>query len=685
MSLRIAIDTGGTFTDIVAIDEKTGLQHVVKTPSTPEDPSIGLLNGVEKILQIAGAEGADITQLLHGSTTATNAVLEHKFEGLGLIVTKGFRHLIEIARQSVPDGYGNSLFWVKPPRLVPLHLVGEAPERMDHKGTPLTDLDEAAAMESVDALVAQGVKCIGVCLLHSYANGAHEERLGKMISERYPDLFVSLSSRVLPEYREYERAMTTLIDVMVKPYCKTYLTRAGQAVRDKAGNIPFLIMQSNGGVVSHETAGEQPVTMLLSGPAGGVLGAVHLSRLAGYKNILTLDVGGTSTDMSLVTNLVPAMTSQSMIEHYPVKTPMLDIVTVGTGGGSLAWVDDYKNLKVGPRSSGAMPGPICYRRGGEKPTVTDAAAVLGRLPEALVGGELKLDIGSAKTAYETLGGKFKMPPEEVAAGVLEIATANMVHGIRQVTTTRGKDPSGYALVAFGGAGALFACDVAEFLDVTTVISPPNPGNLSAYGLHVCDVKQDYVRTLVRQKSSANDSEIETAWVELEAQGRKELMGEGVEESRVQLHRLADMRYVGEGHEVLVSVPEGLTGSGAIEHIWNAFHDVHFETFGFDYRGEQDVELVNLRIQAVGEANRPEVLERVKDGDDDAVPTTRRNIYWAGQGWVECDIFDRTELARDQVVNGPTVIEEYGSTVVVSPGWRARTDKYGNLILEKNNG
>lgn len=684
MSLRIAIDTGGTFTDIVAINEKTGEQHVVKTPSTPQDPSVGLLNGVDKVLELAGMQGADVTLLLHGSTTATNAVLEHKFEGLGLIVTKGFRHLIEIARQSVPDGYGNSLFWVKPPRLVPLHLVREAPERLDHTGALLEALDEAATMEAVDALVEQGVKCIAVCLLHSYANGAHEERIGELIAERYPDLFVSLSSRVLPEYREYERAMTTLIDVMVKPYCKTYLQRAGEAVRAKAGNIPFLIMQSNGGVVSHETAGEKPVTMLLSGPAGGVLGAVHLSRLAGYTNILTLDVGGTSTDMSLVTDLVPAMTSNSMIEHYPVKTPMLDIVTVGTGGGSLAWIDDYHNLKVGPQSSGAVPGPICYRLGGDKPTVTDAAAVLGRLPTALVGGELQLDVASAATAYDTLGAEFKLPAEEVAAGVLEIATANMVNGIRQVTTSRGKDPSGYALVAFGGAGALFACDVAEFLDVKTVISPPNPGNLSAYGLHVCDVKQDYIRTLVRQQSTADTAEIESAWTELEAQGRRELITEGVEEARVQLLRLADMRYVGEGHEVLVTVPEGLTGKAAIDHVWSAFHDVHFETFGFDYRDEQDVELVNLRVQAVGEANRPEILERIKEGAA-ATPTTRRNIYWAGQGWSECDIYDRTELARDQVVKGPTVIEEYGSTVVVSPGWAARTDKYGNLILEKNNG
>ena len=683
MSLRIAIDTGGTFTDVVAIDEDTGKQFVIKTPSTPSDPSIGLLDGVDKAVKAAGVSGADISVLLHGSTTATNAVLEHKFEGLGLIVTKGFRHLIEIARQSVPDGYGNSLFWVKPPRLVPLHLVREAPGRLDYTGAELEDLDETATLEAVTALVEQGVKCIGICLLHSYASNLHEERVGALIAVHFPDVYVSISSRVLPEYREYERAMTTLIDVMVKPYSKTYLTRAGNAVREKAGDIPFLIMQSNGGVVKHETAAEKPVTMLLSGPAGGVLGAVHLAGLAGYKNILTLDVGGTSTDMSLVSDLKPQMTSQSMIEHYPVKTPMLDIVTVGTGGGSLAWIDDYKSLKVGPRSSGAVPGPICYRRGGEKPTVTDAAAVLGLLPKALVGGELELDIDAASEAYNMLGEVFDMAPEEVAAGVMEIATANMVNGIRQVTTTRGKDPSSYALVSFGGAGGLFAPNVAEFLDVVTVISPPNPGNLSAFGLHVCDVKQDYIRTIVRQQSTASFKEIESAWLKIEETGRSDLLAEGVAKKNVKLARSADLRYVGEGHEVIVSVPDGLIGEAAIQHIWDEFHLVHFETFGFDYRGEQDVELVNLRIQAVGEASRPAIEEHVQS-EKFAVPVSQRDIYWRGYGWVKCNIYDRTQLAQNQKIHGPIIVEEYGSTVVVPQNWTVHKDKSGNLILEKNN-
>lgn len=681
MGLRIAIDTGGTFTDVVAIDETSGAQWAVKTPSTPTDPSVGLVNGIHKVVAAAGRTPRDVSQLLHGTTTATNAVLEHKFEGLGLLVTEGFRHIIEIARQSVPDGYGNSFFWVKPPRLVPLHLVREVPGRMTHEGKELRPLDETAALQAVKELVDRGVYRIGVCLLHSYANDAHERRLGALIAEHYPEVFVSLSCVVLPEYREYERAMTTLIDVMVKPYCKTYLSQADRKIRMESGNVPFLIMQSNGGVVSSTTAGEKPVTMLLSGPAGGVLGAMHMARLAGFENILTLDVGGTSTDVSLIEKLTPTLTSHSYIENYPVKTPMLDIATVGSGGGSLAWTDRYGQLKVGPRSAGAEPGPICYGRGGTQPTVTDAALVLGRLPAALIGGELVLDHAAARMAYEALGAKFKMSAEEAAAGVMEIAAATQVHGIRQVTTTRGRDPGDYALVAFGGAGGLFAADVADFLGIRTVLQPPNPGNLSAFGLHVSDIKRDYIRTFVRQQSTADAEEIERVWGELENTGRSEIMAEGVPAERIALRRSADMRYVGEGHEVPVHVPDGLQGRAAVEALWREFHKVHQATFGFAYEGRQDVELVTLRVQAVGEANRPQVARR--DGASATAPqSTTRRVYWRKTGWTDCPIYRRETLPPGVVLQGPLIVEEYGSTAVVPEGWTAQADPYGNLKLEK---
>lgn len=681
MNLRIAIDTGGTFTDVVTINEETGAQHAVKTPSTPADPSVGLLNGLRKAAEAAGATAGDVSHVLHGSTTATNAVLEHKFEGLGLLVTDGFRHIIEIARQSVPDGYGNSFFWVKPPRLVPLHLVREVGGRLDYEGKELAPLDEAGVIAAVEALVADGVTRLGVCLLHSYADARHEQRVGEILAAHFPQLFVSLSSAVLPEYREYERAMTTLIDVMVKPYCKTYLNHAAAEMQRAAGEIPFLIMQSNGGVVSNSAAGDKPVTMLLSGPAAGVLGAAFMSDLAGFKDILTLDVGGTSTDVSLVENLEPQLTSNSLVENYPVKTPMLDIATVASGGGSLAWVDDYGSLKVGPQSAGADPGPICYGRGGTGPTVTDAALVLGRLPEALVGGEIALDADAARRAYGLLAAQFDMVAEEAAAGVMEIAAANQVHGIRQVSVMKGREPGLYALVAFGGAGGLFAAEVADFLNIMTVLSPPNPGNLSAFGLHVSDIKRDYIRTLVRQQSSADGAEIEAAWAELEAQGRCEIAAEGVAEDVILLARSADMRYVGEGHEVPVTVPAGMTDDIAFKHIWAEFHNVHMRTFGFAYEGKQDVEVVNLRVQAVGRIHRPSVV--IAAGQQGApAPNHTRRVYWRGQGWTECDIFRRETLTPGHPLDGPLIVEEYGSTTVVPLGWRVGADEYSNLKLEK---
>jgi N-methylhydantoinase A len=681
MNLRIAIDTGGTFTDVVAINEATGAQYAIKTPSTPNDPSVGLLTGLRKAVEAAGGSPADVSHVLHGSTTATNAVLEHKFEGLGLLVTDGFRHMIEIARQSVPDGYGNSFFWVKPPRLVPLHLVREVTGRLNFEGRELTPLDEDSVIGAVRELVEDGVTRLAVCLLHSYADARHEQRVGDIIAAHFPQLFVSLSSTVLPEYREYERAMTTLIDVMVKPYCKTYLNHAAAEIQREAGEIPFLIMQSNGGVVSNRAAGEKPVTMLLSGPAAGVLGAAFMSGLAGVKDILTLDVGGTSTDVSLVENLEPQLTSNALVENYPVKTPMLDIATVASGGGSLAWVDKYGALKVGPLSAGAEPGPICYGHGGSEPTVTDAALVLGRLPPALVGGEIALDGDAARAAYARLGARFDMSAEEAAAGVMEIAAANQVNGIRQVSVVKGRDPSLYALVAFGGAGGLFAADVADFLNIRNILSPPNPGNLSAFGLHVSDIKRDYIRTLVRQQSAADSAEIEDSWQTLEAQGRREIAAEGVAEEAIRTTRSADMRYVGEGHEVSVTVPADLSGDAAVTHLWSEFHRVHMRTFGFAYEQSQDVEMVNLRIQAIGRVHRPTVPAPDRDGQAPK-PAATRPVYWRGQGWAECDIFRRESLAPGHLLNGPLIIEEYGSTVVVPEGWRVAADAHGNLKLEK---
>ena len=679
MSKRLAIDTGGTFTDIIAIDEVTGEMVAVKTSSTPKDPSVGLLNSIDKVIGTDASKTSSLEMVLHGSTVATNAVLEHKFDGLGLLVTKGFRHMIEIARQSVPDGYGNSFFWVKPPRLVPLHMVREIPGRLLHDGSQLEPVNEDETIKAVEELVEDGAKCIAVCLLHSYANADHEQKIQSIIKKNFPEVFVSVSSQVLPEYREYERAMTTLVDVLVKPYCQTYLQHASDRITEKSKDVPFLIMQSSGGVVKHSTAAKRPVTMLLSGPAAGILGAVHMAKLAGFNDILTSDVGGTSTDVSIVENQTPMYTSSSMVESYPVKTPMLDIVTVGSGGGSIAWTDDYGNLKVGPQSAGADPGPICYGKGGTDPTVTDAALVLGRLPSQLIGGEIQLNIEAARSAFDRLGKEHNMSPEKIAAGVLELAAISQVFGIRQVTTTRGRDPSKYTMVAFGGAGGLFATEVAEFLNIGTILSPPNPGNLCALGLHVSDVRRDYIRTMVRRQSSANEKEILNAWSELADQGVNDIKAEGISQERIKLVYVADMRYLGEGHEVQVNVPDGCKKPEMVKFVWDKFHQVHDETFGFQYEGEQDVEIVNLRVQAIGEQYRPEI--RIDKGPEiPAEPTATRLTYW--DDWVNSPIYRRSDLKSEQLITGPAIVEEYGSTIVIPINWTALRDDYGNLVMRK---
>ena len=359
---------------------------------------------------------------------------------------------------------------------------------------------------------------------------------------------------------------------------------------------------------------------------------------------------------------------------------MLDIATVGAGGGSLAWVDDYGALKVGQESAGADPGPICYGRGGTQPTVTDAALVLGRLPSRLIGGALTLDAEAARAAFVRLGARFDLSPEETAAGVFEIAAANQVHGIRQVTTSRGREPGRYVLAAFGGAGGMFAAEVADFLAIGRILSPPDPGNLSAFGLHVSDIKRDYVRTLVRQQMSADAGEIDSAWRELERIGRDEVMAEGVPRERIELRRSADVRYVGEGHEVPVQIPQGVEGAEAAA-MWSSFHRVHADAFGFDYEGRQDVEVVNLRVQVIGQVDRPAAQE-IAAGDGPAVPEGERPVYWRGDGWIGCPIFRREALAPGTRLDGPLIVEEYGSTVVVPAAWRVACDRHGNLVMEK---
>lgn len=683
--VRLAVDTGGTFTDIVAINERTGAIHTTKTPSTPTDPSAALLEGVRKIARTAGFELGQSSLLVHGTTTATNAVLQRDFGRLGLIVTAGMRHILEIARQSVPDGYGNSYFWVKPPRPVTLERVCEVRGRLAPDGSEIEPLVEDDVRDAVETFKHYGVECVAVCLLHAYANGEHERRVGELLSSLLPSANISLSSIVLPEYREYERAMTTILDVMVKPFTREYLVQADRRLRDELGEVPFLIMQSNGGVMSAGEIATRPITTLLSGPAAGVLAAGFIGERAGYRNLLTLDAGGTSTDVCLVENLHPLITTETKVDQYPVKTPMLDIVAVGTGGGSIAWIGPQGSMKVGPASAGADPGPMCYAKGGDQPTVTDANLVLARIPAHLLGGEVPLNVELAREGIGAIAAELKLGLEEAAAGVLEIAAWNQANGIRRVSIQRGHDPADYCLVAFGGSGGLLAGEVASALGIRTILIPPNPGNVSALGLQVSDIRRDYVRTHVRSELDADRAQLESIWLELEREGREDLRREGVPEERIRLIRSADVRYVGEAHECAVVLAAGETGEPAVARIWDGFHAVHQRMYGFSYRGVQRVEVVNLRVQAVGEAHRPPV----EDAAGEVTlyvpePGSNRDVYVNGD-WIQCPIYDREQLGPGGQIAGPAVVEEYGSTTVVFRDWSLRVDGDRNLIMMREEG
>jgi N-methylhydantoinase A len=700
--LRVGIDTGGTFTDVVAIDSATGEITATKTPSTPADPSAALVQGLDKVLAACGADRSAVEALIHGTTVATNALLEERFDSLALVTTAGFRHILEIARQSVPSGYGNSYFWVKPDRIVPLERVYEVRERLNFRGEIMTPLDEDGARNVGRTLARFGVEAAAISLIHGYANGRHERRVRAILLEEHPALVVSLSSEVLPEYREYERTLTTCIDAYVKPVMERYIEGAA-AKLELGGHVdsdefvdppavpnaprreaaPFLIMQSSGGVLSARNVARQPITTLLSGPAAGALGAGYLAGLGGHDHVLTVDAGGTSTDICLVDAGVPHITNHGAVGRFPIKQPMVDVTTIGTGGGSIAWLHPSGGLRVGPKSAGAEPGPMCYGRGGLEPTLTDANVVLGRLPRTLLGGEMKLDEVLARQGLERLAAEMSLDLYRLAAGIVEIADWNQVNAIRQVTVKKGLDPRDYTMVAFGGSGPLQAPRVAELLGMTTVIIPPDPGNVSAFGLLAVDLKTEYVATCVQREDRLDVDALNGAFRTLEQRAAGDLAAQGVPESRLRLVRTADLRYFGEAYEVGVPAPAGEVDLEALGAMTDRFHAEHVRLYGYSYEGEQLCEIVNVRVTAVGLVDRPSVpTPRATTSGARPEPVGTRAVLLSGAAFSEIREFDRRGLPAGEALTGPCVVQEYGSTTIVPPGWLARCDAHGNLVLSR---
>jgi N-methylhydantoinase A len=699
--IRIGIDTGGTFTDVVAFDELTGELTVTKTPSTPADPAVGFLAGLEKMLALLGRGVDAVASVSHGTTIATNQLLEGDIGRLGFITTEGYEFLLEIARQSVPDGYGNSYFWVKPDRIVPPDLVKTVGGRLDHTGAQLRPFDEAGAVRAARWFRDRGVDTLGVCFLHSYANPEHEQRMARVLAREHPRAAVSLSSQVLPEYREYERSMTTLVDAAVKPRVSRYLASIAARLAQLTGGVaggddgapgpgpPLHVMTSSGGVVTAGQVISQPISTVLSGPAAGAVGAAMIARNAGISNVLTCDGGGTSTDVAVVVGGEPALTTEGSIGSYPAKIPMVDVVTVGAGGGSVAWVSPEGALKVGPRSAGADPGPLCYGSGGREATVTDAHLALGRIPPHLLGGEVPLDTGAARAGLAALAARLGLAAPECAAGILEISAWNQANAVRQITVKRGLDVRDFTLVTFGGSGSLLLCPLIEILGVRSALVPPNPGNVSAFGLLTVDVRSDHVRTAVARHGDLDHGTVEQIFATLAGQAHRVLAAQGFAPGQHRLIRTADLRYYGQAFEVRVPVADGRFGAALADAAASSFHDAHHALYGYDFRGDprQQVEWVNLRVTAIGPIRRPELAELAPAGGGPTAALagrartgSRRVRFGRAAAATGTPVYRRAGLAPGDVVTGPAVIEEYGATVPVHPGFAASVDRFGNLVV-----
>ena len=617
---RLGVDIGGTFTDATLINETTGEIRVGKVPSTPQDPSHGFMEATHRILREAAVSPDEVGYVVHGTTVATNSIIEGKVARTGFVTTDGFRDLLEIQRQIRPSLY--DLQFEKPRPLTPRYLCFGVPERLDAQGNVLTPLDESAVRQVAEQLRQEDVESIAVCFLHSYINPDHEKRTGEILREALPDTIISLSSEVAPEFREYFRASTTVINASISPVVGRYLQSIEARLRAEGLEAELLVMQSSGGVFTFAAASEKPVFMVESGPAAGVIAATYLGTTLGYPDVISFDMGGTTAKAGLIQNGTPRITKDYEVgaaaqtgvgasrgAGYPIRTPVIDLVEIGAGGGSIAWVDSGGVLRVGPQSAGADPGPVCYGAGGTEPTITDANLVLGRLnPSFFLGGEIELDVNAARRAIqEKCADPLNLDVVEAAHGIVEIANAAMVNALRLVSVQRGYDPRDFVLTAFGGAGPVHANRLAEEIDVPTTIIPMSPGTTSAMGLLVTDLKHDYSTTLIQHVDQLDTAAVEETYQELEAQGGASLEREEVRQEDISFLRQVDMRYVGQSYELTVPLPAKQLDASKIDRVLEQFHIEHDRAYGYSAPTEP-VEFVNLRLTAIGKIAKPRLRE-----------------------------------------------------------------------------
>jgi len=674
----VGIDTGGTFTDLVAVDLDRGRHYYHKVPTTTGDPARGILDGIAELLDGNALARGDVTFLVLGTTLATNAVLEGKWARTGVIATTGFRDVLELARQRRPHYFNLDVPKPMPPAARDCRI--EVGGRMAYDGTEVAPLAEDDVRRAVETLKAKQVEAVAICFMHAYANPRHEARAKQLAQALWPDVYLCTSSEVLSEFREFERFATAAVNASLMPIMDRYLERFERGVAQLRIAATPRVMQSNGGAVSPGAVRKLPVNTFFSGPAGGVIGSVSLGKQLGLSNLITFDMGGTSTDVCLIRDGEPAKKSERQMAGFPVRTRTLDIHTIGAGGGSIAWVDAGGLLKVGPRSAGAEPGPAAYGRGGTRATVTDANVVLGRLsPRALLGGRMAVHPERARAVIDQLARSVGVDRVKAAAGVIEIINVNMMGAVRVISVEQGEDPRDFALVAFGGAGPLHAAEVARSMGMRKVLVPPRPGLLSAIGLIHADVRGDFSLTRLLRAEAPHLKALNAALSTLEKRGSAWVKAEGERTARFQW--FADLRYFGQNFELILELKRGALEEKALARLVESFHHRHKDHYGYDMRG-QPVEIVNLRL-VVTAARRAPPHERAKArrGDLGQALLEKRNAWFAETGFTATPVYDRDRLPAGCRIAGPAIIEQMDTTTVVPPTATLRNDAHGYMHME----
>ena len=685
MAYRLGVDVGGTFTDLFLVgDDSEGAQFRVKTPSTPADPSQGVLNGVRRICSEAGIDVGDLRNILHGTTVATNAVLESKGARVGLITTVGFKQILHLARSQTPGPLAGWIIMIKPDPPASLADTREAIERLDARGNTVTPVDEKQVESIVRELVESGVESLTVGLINSYVNPAHEEQIGAIVERLYPGFPVTLSAHVLPEFREYERTLTACMNSYVRPKVANYISDLQSQLKAVGATAEVNILRSDAGLMTTREAARNPIYAILSGPSGGVAGGLYVAHKAGFDNILTFDMGGTSTDVALCQNGAPTIGRETSIGHFRIKVPSVNVHTVGAGGGSIAHVPELtKALRVGPQSAGADPGPAAYGKGGAEPTVTDANVVLGHLPPRLLGGEMSLDVDAARAAVQTIADAMGLPSVEAAAeGMLAIVNENMAGALRLVSVQRGHDPRDFALVAYGGAGPLHANAVAEIMGSFPVLVPPAPGLLCAVGDLVADFRDEFAQTYIRVLSDADPAGVAAILDALGERATEWLDGERIAPEARGITYAADMRYHRQGYEIPVALEPDEVRSGDLADLEERFNGLHEQLYGFRMPGTAS-EIVNLRAVGYGAVPKPELpVGEVGSQDASGAVVDEHEVVFDGER-VPTKIYDRAKLQPGAVLEGPAIVTEFDSTTVVLPGFRASVDQNFNILITPN--